>query len=178
VLVRLPDVAVPVGLHAGGVELSRAATQQVWAKVPPAIARSTHWWHVIYPSHVPTGAAFAGERFVTGGMRAGPDGTGGPCFVSEDWKFLRAPHQDGGHALSGPERRVALAQWFQHEFFHFVFKVFADQQLEARPHQWQDRKTWPADFAGRVEADYYAEALHKRLCTGATAGCALRLLGK
>ena len=31
------------------------------------------------------------------------------------------------------------------------------------PHQWFDRSTWPADFVGRYEPDYYEEAMTKRL---------------
>jgi hypothetical protein len=163
VLVRLPDLEVPVGIHDGGIELTRATTQRIWAAVPESVARKTAWWHVIYPSHVPVAPVFADQRFVTGGMRAGPDGTGAMCFVSEDLKLLRSPNQDGHHLLTVPERRIALPQWFQHEFFHYLFHLYPSLKLEARSHQWHDRKSWPDDFEGVVEADYYDEALQKRL---------------
>lgn len=175
VVVPLPDLKVPVGIHAGGVELSRPTTKAIWAAVPANIARKTDWWHVIYPSHVPTSPALAGQRFVTGGMRAGPDGTGALCFVSEDLKFLRSPNQDGRRVLTVVERRIALPQWFQHEFFHYLFSLYPGQGLEKKAHQWHDRKSWPADFEGVVEADYYAESLHKRLQTQRTS-LAARLL--
>jgi len=58
---------------------------------------------------------------------------------------------------------VALPQWLQHEFFHHVFSAYRKLGLEATSHQWHDRAAWPPDFEGRLEADYYAEALHRRL---------------
>lgn len=178
VVVRLPDFDLPVELRPGGVKVTRAATERVWNAVPQDVAKATHWWHIVYPSHVPKGEAFVGERFVTGGMRAGPRGHKSPCFLSEDLKFLRAPNQDGRHLLTDAERRVALAQWFQHEFFHYVFAAYPQLGLEATPHQWHDRATWPADFAGRTEADYYAEALAKRLQAGVTPPLGQRFLQK
>lgn len=164
-VVALPDVRAELTLSPRAVKLSRAETERVLAAVPAELAAQTDWWHLVYPSQVPTAAAFEGARFVTGGLRSGPRGHPGPCFVSEDLKLLRAPNQDGRHVLSALEREVALAQWLQHEFFHHVFRLFPADVLEGRPHQWQDRDAWPDDFTGSVEADYYAEALHKRLDT-------------
>lgn len=163
VFVYLPELTVPLGLHRGGVELSRAASGQIWEAVPAPIARTTDWWHLVYPSAVPKGAAFVGEHFVTGGMRAGPAKSKSPCFVSEDMKFLRTANQNGRRILLDTERRVALSQWLQHEFFHYLFAAYPQLQLEVTPHQWHARKSWPDDFVGNVEADYYEEALHKRL---------------
>ncbi len=56
-----------------------------------------------------------------------------------------------------------MPQWLQHEFFHHLFGLYPLAALEASSHQWFDRRTWPADFRGYLEADYYAEALEKRL---------------
>ena len=163
VFVRLPEFTLPVGLHQRGIEITHQAGEQVWAAVPENIRRATDWWHLVYPSHVPKGAAFANEAFVTGGMRRGPAPGRSMCFVSEDLKFLRTANQNGRRLLSDVERSVALSQWLQHEFFHYLFSSYPQLGLEAISHQWHDRKTWPADFTGNVEADYYAEALHKRL---------------
>jgi hypothetical protein len=35
--------------------------------------------------------------------------------------------------------------------------------LEKSSHQWFDRSSWPSDFVGVFEADYYREALHRRI---------------
>jgi hypothetical protein len=131
--------------------------------VPTKVARATDWWHIVYPSQVPAAPDFKGVRFVTGGMRGGPAHSGVPCFVSEDLKLLRAPNQDGRRVLIPLEREVALPQWLQHEFFHYLFAQYRDESLEASPHQWLKRKTWPADFEGSGEADYFTEAIHKRI---------------
>lgn len=56
-----------------------------------------------------------------------------------------------------------MPQWFQHEFFHHLFRAYPEFRLEAKPHQCFDRKTWPTDFEGVFEPDYYAESLHKRI---------------
>lgn len=165
VFVRLPDFTLQVGLNQGGVNIAHAAGEQVWAAVPENVRRNTDWWHLFYPSHVPKAAAFSNKRFVTGGMRRGPAPERSMCFVSEDLKFLLTANQNGRRPLRDVERSVTLSQWLQHEFFHFLFSSYPQLQLEATPHQWHDRKTWPADFTGNVEADYYAEALHKRLKT-------------
>jgi hypothetical protein len=165
VYVHLPELTVQVAPHRGGVKMSREASERIWKAVPADIARSTDWWHLVYPSHVPKGAAFAGEHFVTGGMRSGPAQSRSPCFVSEDFKFLQTANQYGRRALTDSERRVVLSQWLQHEFFQYLFAAYHEQQLEVTPHQWHNRKQWPADFVGNIEVDYYEEALHKRLQT-------------
>jgi len=163
VVVRLADFRVALGVKPGSVQLSRAETDRIFAAVPKEVVRATDWWLIVYPSHVPTAPAFKGVRFATGGIRGGPPGSGAPCFVSEDLKHLRAPNQDGRRALTPLEREVALPQWLQHEFFHHLFVLYHDESLEARSHQWFDRKAWPADFEGFGEADYFTEAVHKRI---------------
>lgn len=105
---------------------------------------------------------FARAEIVTGGM--GRFGRGGPLFLSDDeWLFTRPNHLGRRGPYSDLERRVYLPQWLQHEFFHHLFLRYPDFQLEARSHQWFDRTSWPRDFVGMWEPDYYAEALHKRL---------------
>jgi len=163
VFVRLPALDVQVGLHRGGVELPRKVSEQILTAVPAGIAQTTDWWHLVYPSHVPKAADFVNERFVTGGMRRLSGHSSSLCFVSEDLKFLRTANQNGHRLLQETERSAALPQWLQHEFFHYLFASYPKLQLEATEHQWFDRKTWPTDFVGSIEADYYAEAMHKRL---------------
>jgi hypothetical protein len=51
----------------------------------------------------------------------------------------------------------------QHEFFHDFFQLYPQFKLEQRGHQWFDRSSWPADFEGINEADYFAEAMRRRI---------------
>ncbi|MGE3173430.1 MAG: hypothetical protein AB7O97_12465 [Planctomycetota bacterium] len=165
-LLPLPDLTVPVHCvaeprrHAG---LAPGALAQVWAAVPDDVRADTDWWWVVHPSHVPEQHAdFARTEFVTGGMGRGPDGSS-PCLLCDDrWLWRKPPHLGQG-VYSELERRVYLPQWLQHEFFHFLFGSNPEFELERTSHQWFDRSTWPEDFEGAFEADYYHEALHRRL---------------
>lgn len=74
----------------------------------------------------------------------------------------RAPKYRGG-MVTREERFAFFSSVMQHEFFHELFWLYPEFKLEARGHQWFDRKSWPGDFVGVNESDYYAEALHKRL---------------
>ncbi|MEM7675982.1 MAG: hypothetical protein AAF449_08265 [Myxococcota bacterium] len=117
------------------------------------------YW-VMYPSNVPEGPGFDEMSFITCGM----GGYGArPVFISDELWLLRNPAHLGQGPMSTVERRVYLPQWLQHEFFHHLFRTWPAFELEARGHQWFDRDTWPADFVGEWEPDYYAEALAKRL---------------
>ena len=46
---------------------------------------------------------------------------------------------------------------------HHLYSVWPQFGLENADHQWFVRSTWPADFVGNSEPDYYAESLTKRL---------------
>jgi hypothetical protein len=46
---------------------------------------------------------------------------------------------------------------------HHLFRTWPEFGLEATGHQWFDRRTWPDDFEGVFEPDYYAEAITRRL---------------
>ncbi|MEZ5965506.1 MAG: hypothetical protein R3F56_16855 [Planctomycetota bacterium] len=169
-IVPLPDLRVRVQTvakprrHAG---LAGHALGDVWAALPDATRANTDWWWVIYPSHVPEQYPdFVRTEFITGGMTTGPDGAS-PCFLVDDRWLLRKPPHLGQGAYTDLERRAYLPQWLQHEFFHHLFRTWPAFGLEKSGHQWFDRKTWPEDFEGRIEPDYYAEALHKRLQTQA-----------
>lgn len=171
-LVRLPNVDLPVVMREGDagesggqgfIDLANDAQPILWKSVPNSIKAVTDWWWVIYPSHYPSELSeLADTPFITGGMGGGPGAS--PLFIIDDLWLLRKPAPYAGRtAYSEIERRAYLPQWMQHEFFHYLFRVYPQFQLERSDHQWFDRSTWPADFEGRIEQDYYAEALHKRL---------------
>ncbi|MEM6926054.1 MAG: hypothetical protein AAF602_03930 [Myxococcota bacterium] len=129
-------------------------------RVPRAIADATDFWWVIAPSGVPGDGSGFERHFITGGM--GVYGAARPLFLSDDAWFTRKPEHLGTGPYSDVERRVYQPQWFQHEFMHHLFRTWPELQLEVTSHQWFDRATWPDDFEGRFEPDYYAEAIAKR----------------
>jgi hypothetical protein len=139
-----------------GIDNANAAIDQVAEDVE---ATTDMWW-VLYPSNVPAGPAFDDTTFITGGM----GGRGrAPVFISDDLWLVRKPAHLGRGPYTDVERRVYSPQWLQHEFFHHLFRTWPELGLEAQGHQWFDRETWPDDFVGAWEPDYYAEALRKRL---------------
>lgn len=136
---------------------------QVWSEVSAEIQEETDWWWILYPSHVPEQYPdFTTAEFVTGGMGGGPDGSS-PCFIIDDRWLVRKPPHLGRGPYSEVEREIYLPQWLQHEFFHHLFREYRSLGLEDIPHQWFDRSTWPADFVGIYEPDYYHEAIYNRL---------------
>jgi len=159
----LPDLEVPVMAREGWAGLAGNALSQVWSAVGPEAQAKTDWWWVVYPSHVPDGnPEFAEREFITGGMSSGPGGS--PVFVIDDLWLIRKPAPFlGKRTYSIEERQAYLPGWFQHEFFHRLFASYPEFGLEAKDHQWFDRRTWPGDFEGRFEQDYYSESLHKIL---------------
>ena len=136
------------------------------------IRQNTDWWWVIYPSSVPedgingisSNAGFDDNfAFITGGM--GAISNNKPMFIVNDiWTLRRPPHLGRGDYTS-IERRAYLPNWFQHEFFHHIYRSYPDLGLEINGHDWHNRAFWPADFNGSFEADFYQESLHKRLNT-------------
>ncbi len=125
-------------------------------EVPPAIAERTDMWWLIYP----------GEQTQYGGLFQG-GGMGGhagnsPVFISEDLWPIRKPDSQGGGDRIAVERRLYMPNWLSHEFYHHLFARAPQFGLEQTSHSWFTRSTWPADFVGQWEPDYYAEALHKR----------------
>jgi hypothetical protein len=164
-LLPLPNLDLPVHAYqSGGFRFAGLVNaSQVFASVPPAEIEATDWWWILYPSHVPEQHPdFQNTEFITGGMGAGADSLS-PFFIIDDRSVVRKPPHLGRGEYSDIERTVYLPQWLQHEFFHFLFRTYPEFGLEATPHQWFDRSTWPPDFVGRYESDYYHEALVKRL---------------
>lgn len=145
----------------GSVVVSYPDAQAMIGAVPDAVADATDFWWVVAPSGVPGDGSGFERHFITGGM--GVHGAGLPLFLSDDGWFVRKPEHLGSGPYSDVERRVYQPQWFQHEFMHHLFRTWPEFGLESSSHQWFDRSTWPKDFEGRWEPDYYAEAITKRL---------------
>jgi hypothetical protein len=166
-IVLLTDLEVPVEIIAGPMNfatLAGDADRRIWRAVPENVRAATDWWWVIYPSHFPEQYKELAElEYVTGGMGVGPDGQASSFLIDDLWLLRKPSPYVGRTPYTEAERRAYLPQWFQHEFFHHLFREYPEFQLEAKDHQWFDRKTWPADFEGLMEPDYYIEALHKRL---------------
>ncbi len=168
-ILHLPNLDMPVHVqdsqgrfYAGPVDYS-----DVWNGVPPSHHAATDWWWLVYPSHVPEQHPdFQNAEFVTGGMGTGPVGPS-PCFIIDDRWLVRKPPHIGSGPYTTIERDAYLPQWLQHEFFHHLFRTYPEFGLEDTPHQWFDLASWPQDFQGRYEADYFHEALTRRL-QGAT----------
>jgi hypothetical protein len=165
-VVDLPDLDVPVSASARPYRLAGlgdGAMDQIWEALPPGTVASTDWWWVLYPSNVPEQYPdFTTTEFITGGMGRGPDGAS-PCFIIDDRWLVRKPPHLGSGSYTSVERRAYLPQWLQHEFMHHIFACYPEFGFEDRDHQWFDRATWPAEFEGRFEPDYYHEAMHKRI---------------
>jgi len=129
--------------------------------VPAEVANTTDFWWVVAPSGVPGDGSGYDRHFITGGMS--PYGAGLPLFLSDDAWFTRKPEHLGSGAYSEIELRLYQPQWFQHEFMHHLYRTWSEYGLEVTPHQWFDLSTWPTDFEGVYEPDYYAESITKRL---------------
>ncbi len=161
--VSLPTLKVPVSVDGRFAGLTGSAYRDIWAAVPQNAKAKTDWWWVVYPSHVPEQHPdFKTTEFITGGMGTGPDGVS-PCFISDDRWIVRKPPHLGRGDYTTIERRAYLPQWLQHEMAHHWFRTWPEFKLEEKDHQWFNRSTWPSDFSGQIEPDYYAEAMRLRL---------------
>jgi hypothetical protein len=157
------DLAVHAYENQGRFYAGLENPSDVWASVPESIQEETDWWMLLYPSHVPEQYSdFQSAEFVTGGMGAGVNDLS-PLFLADDRWLVRKPPHIGTGPYTELERRAYLPQWLQHEFFHHLFRTFPEFGLELTSHQWFDSNSWPSDFEGRYEADYFHEALFKRL---------------
>lgn len=130
--------------------------------LPESTRSKTDFWWVIYPSNVPANSEFekANKELITGGMGRINNK---PVFISDDMWLFRKPYHLGTGPMSAVERRTYLPQWLKHEFYHHLFQSYPEFELEKSGHQWFDRNTWPSDFIGRIEPDYFSEAYRKRL---------------
>jgi hypothetical protein len=149
----------------GAIVVSYPDASGMVDSVPAQVAEPTDFWWVVAPSGVPGDGSGYDRHFITGGM--GGYGMGLPLFLSDDAWFTRKPEHLGSGPYAEIEVRAYQPQWFQHEFMHHLFRTWPEFGLEDSSHQWFDRSTWPADFEGVYEPDYYAEALTKRLLAAA-----------
>ena len=144
----------------GNIITSYPDAQSMIDAVPSNIADETDFWWVVAPSGVPGDGSGFNKYFITGGM--GVYGQGLPLFLSDDAWFTRKPE----HMGSGPYHEIEVMayqpQWFQHEFMHHLYRKWPEFRLEVSGHQWFNRTTWPADFEGEWEPDYYTESINKR----------------
>ncbi|MBX2800747.1 MAG: hypothetical protein KTR31_23905 [Myxococcales bacterium] len=145
----------------GSVIVSYPDADDMIERVGDELSADTDLWWVVAPSGVPGDGSGFDRHFITGGM--GAAGPGLPLFLSDDAWFTRKVEHLGQGEYSDVERRVYQPQWFQHEFMHHLYRVWPEFGLEDEGHQWFDRGTWPKDFVGRWEPDYYAESIAKRL---------------
>lgn len=159
--VERPDLCLRGYVRTGRPWWASIDYPEALAGLPDSVHAATDFWWVLYPSHVPDGPEFGDEPFITGGM--GADAKGGPVFIIDDTWLTEAPRHLGSGAYTDVERRMYLPQWLLHEFYHHLFRIYPEYALEPTSHSWFDRATWPADFEGQFEADYYTEALRKRL---------------
>ncbi len=160
-IIELPDVCMDVSVNSGPPFLAYGSLNPAWDALSDEIKASTDWYMMLYPSHVPESPDFDDNAFITGGM--GADSKGGPVFIADDKWIVRKPAHLGAGIYSDIERRMYLPQWYQHEFFHHLFRIYPELELEVNGHDWFDQNFWPDDFEGQFETDFYAEALHKRL---------------
>lgn len=168
-IIHLPavDMEVHATINGGSKFAGLVDPWQVWQHLSEQQLEETDWWWLIYPSHVPEQYPdFTNAEFITGGMGTGATGAS-PLFLIDDRWLVRKPPHIGTGEYSVVEREAYLPQWLQHEFFHHLFRTYPEFGLEDTPHQWFNPATWPADFDGRYEADYFHEAMFKRL-QGAT----------
>lgn len=162
-ILELPDLCMQVGVSNTKPYVASGSIAPVWEALSDEVKESTDWWWILYPSHVPEFPTFNDEAFITGGM--GLDQKGGPAFIIDDKWIVRKPAHLGAGNYTDIERRIYLPQWFQHEFFHHLYRAYPELGLEVNGHDWFNLDFWPSDFEGQFEADFYAESLHKRLQT-------------
>lgn len=142
---------------------SYADSADMVSKVPSSIADETDIWWIVAPSGIRHTESELGRHPITGGMGLSPDGR--PLILSDDLWFTKKPEHMGTGDWLEAEVRAYHPQWFQHEFMHHLYRTWPEFALEESGHQWFDRSTWPADFVGRFEPDYYYESINKRFLT-------------
>lgn len=145
-------------------------------KVPQDIQRTTDIWMAVSPIALPKNIPELATKtwlvsytsWFDNGVTTDRGNGSSPVFVATDgWLLDRKARFDTPAFLRG-ERQSYLPQWFDHEFFHMVFEAYQKKvdlgvKFDNGGHSWFTRSTWPSDFVGNLEADFYDEALKKRL---------------
>lgn len=139
------------------------SAMQIIDKVPERIKNKTDWWCVVYPSRQfaasPSGCAVDNyELTTTGGIETVKDDV--PVFVVDDRFITHKPMAQGGEPYSNLERIFGLPQFYQHEFFHYLFKLYPDLHLEDQPHSYWYPKNWPKDSKGKYRFGLDPNSLH------------------
>ena len=126
-------------------------------QLPQGEAEKADMFWLIFPHNRDKGA----EITFNGGMSSH---SGRPLFIGDDYSVTNkiAPQQGSG-SRTEVERRMYLPEWVQHEFFHHLMASWPEFKLPNTDVEWADTSTWPSDFIGKVEEDFYSEALNKRL---------------
>ena len=129
-------------------------------QLPKGVAEKTDMFWLIYPHDNDKGARW---NTFSGGISSF-NGTSKPVFICDDsWIIKKKAPVQGVGPRTELERRIYLSQWLQHEFFHHLYSAWkVELGIEDNGHPWRDRSTWPADFTGKEEADYYSETIRKR----------------
>ncbi len=138
------------------------------AALPEDIAKLADWYWLIYPEVEPArGGKYYLHSYGPGGTIpggiSGMPGTDNTMVMCEDHSLTRRLITDGRGPVHPLAHQIYIPYWLQHEFFHDHFSHNLHLQLEVKSHQWFERETWPADFVGRFEPDYYSESMFKRL---------------
>lgn len=144
-------------MHQGIDESYKAIFDEINGK----LRKKTDWYMIVYPSFLPEHPQEF-KSTITGGL-TGFEGK--PLLILNDRWLLRASpgFNNNLKTYTDLERRLVLSQWYQHELFHWFFNLYPQLKLEQKGHDWFDRTTWPKDFSGIFETDYYHEAWAKRL---------------
>ncbi len=167
-ILQYPELDVPMRVFDNPgqprAELAPGAEEQIWNAIDPEVKASTDWWYILYPSHRPEQyPGFAHTDFSNGGGISMTPDSGAPMQVGDERVLVTKPPKYRGGPVSPEERLAFFSDVMQHEFFHHLYWIYPEFKLEERSHQWFDRASWPGDFEGVNEADYYAESIHKRL---------------
>jgi hypothetical protein len=137
--------------------------------VPAAVRDATDWWLVVYPTLIPADPNnFDSNSWILGGSSMNAP-NGAVLIISDDHGFLRKPpdYVSTPHTpfpvipYQSIERFFYHPRWLDHEVHHHFFDVdFPEMNLEvpAGSHSWFDRSTWPADFVGQSEPEYFDQA--------------------
>lgn len=123
------------------------------AQVPPTIQQQTNKYVLVYPGVIDD---YVNSEYIIGGNG------GNITWGSDDWFLTKVAHLGAG-PYSVFERQAYFPRWLVHEVMHNVYWLYSEFELEATSHQWFDLSTWPADWEGVHEVDYYHESINQLL---------------
>ncbi len=160
-IVHLKNLIIPEACEKGNCSPTGDYQTRMKNELPEEILSNTDFFWLIHPSLVPDQIPeFNNMGFVTGGMGRFNNS---PLWISDDLSHVRKRLSKLGAPYREEEHRTYFSQWMMHEYYHYIFKLYPEFGLEKESHQWFKRNTWPADFKGQFEPDYYTEALHRRI---------------